>query len=245
MIEINLLPSGAGKRPAAALRRPAGGGPSLPSMGADPRVAGLGAVAVLLLLGGGFWFWTSGQTLTELNERVERQAADSVRLERAIALMRTLDTRRDTIDQKMEVIRQVDTRRYVWPHLLDEVSRATPPYLWLTRVAVVQEAAPRRAPAQRQPRGAQRDTAQQDTAAAAPTAAAGPTFSIEGNAASTEALTRFMRNLEGSPMIRDVSLVTSQQADEAGRAVLRFTLEARWEDPDPSFVETVPLLTAR
>lgn len=242
MIEINLLPSGAGKRPAAALRRPGGGGASLAAAGADPRLAGLGAVAVLLLLGAGFWFWTSGQKMEELNQQVERQAADSVRLERAIALMRTLDTRRDTIDQKMDVIRQVDTRRYVWPHLMDEVSRATPPYLWLTRLAVAEGAAPA-GPS----RPAQRDSAQRDSAAAAAAvaAAAGPGFTIEGNAASTEALTRFMRNLEGSPMIRDVSLVTSQQEEEQGRAVLRFTVEARWEEPDPSFIETVPLLSVR
>lgn len=242
MIEINLLPSGAGKRVAsAAARRPGGGGPSLPSMGADPRVVGLGAIAVLLLLGGGFWFWTSGQKLEELNTRVEEQAADSVRLERAIALMRTLDTRRDTIGQKMDVIRQVDTRRYVWPHLMDEVSRATPPYLWLTRMAVVDDApaAPPAAPA-----GAPADTAAA-AAAPAPVVPAGPTFGIEGNAGSTEALTRFMRNLEASPMIRDVSLVTSQQETVQGRAVLKFTVEARWENPDPAFVETVPLLTVR
>jgi Tfp pilus assembly protein PilN len=240
LIEINLLPSGGGKRPAAAAaRRPRG--VSLPSVGADPRIAGLGAVAVLLLIGMGFWMWRSGAERTELAQRIEEQAADSVRLERAIELMRTLDTRRDTIDQKMDVIRQVDTRRYVWPHVMDEVSRATPPFMWLTKLAVIDDegtAAP--APAAAAPT---------DSAAAsappAPTAARGPSFSIEGHAGSTEALTRMMRNLEASPMIRDVALVTSQQETVQGRAVLKFTLEARWEDPDPAFIETVPLLTVR
>lgn len=239
MIEINLLPSGAGKRAAGGARKPSGG-PSLPSMGADPRMAALGAAAVLLLLVAGFWFWTSGQKRAELATRIEEQAADSVRLERAIELMRTLDTRRDTIDQKMDIIRQVDTRRYVWPHLLDEVSRATPPFMWLTRIAATEDEAPAPAPAPAP------GTAPADTAAAAPAPPpSGPAFSIEGNAGSTEALTRFMRNLEASPMIRDVSLVTSQQETVLGRAVLKFTVEARWEDPDPSFIETIPLLTAR
>jgi Tfp pilus assembly protein PilN len=239
LIEINLLPSGAGKRAAGGARKPSGG-PSLPSMGADPRMAALGAAAVLLLLVAGFWFWTSGQKRTELATRIEEQAADSVRLERAIELMRTLDTRRDTIDQKMDVIRQVDTRRYVWPHLLDEVSRATPPFMWLTRIAATEDEAPAPAPAPA-PGTAPTDTA----AAAAAPPPSGPAFSIEGNAGSTEALTRFMRNLEASPMIRDVGLVTSQQETVLGRAVLKFTVEARWEDPDPSFIETIPLLTAR
>jgi Tfp pilus assembly protein PilN len=248
LIEINLLPSGAGKRPAAGARKQTGR-PSLPSVGADPRVAGVGGVAVLLLLLAGFWLWTSGSERDTLASRIEEQAADSVRLERAIELMRTLDTRRDTIDQKMDVIRQVDTRRYIWPHLMDEVSRATPPFMWLTRMASTSDegpppaAAPAAAPAPGAPDAA---AAAADPAAPAPAPqAVGPSFTLEGHAGSTEALTRFMRNLEASPMIRDVALVTSQQETVQGRAVLKFTVEARWEDPDPAFIETVPLLTAR
>jgi hypothetical protein len=70
-------------------------------------------------------------------------------------------------------------------------------------------------------------------------------FNVEGHAGATEALTRFMKNLEASPMVRDVALVTSQQEQVQGRTVLKFTLEARWEEPDAGFVETVPLLTAQ
>lgn len=249
MIEINLLPSGTQRRPAAPRR--AGAGPSLPALGADPRVAGMGGAAVLLALLGAYWFWTSGQSRSQLQAQVETEAADSVRLERTIALMKTLDTRRDTIDRKMEVIRQVDTRRYVWPHLMDEVSRATPPFMWLTKLAVVEDEtappAPTPAPA---PAAAAADTAKQraDSAAAAaapPPVPAGPVFNLEGHAATPEALTRFMKNLEASPMIREVSLVTSERQDVQGRTLFQFTLEARWEEPDSAFVETVPLLTVR
>jgi Tfp pilus assembly protein PilN len=249
VIEINLLPSGTQRRPAAPRR--AGAGPSLPALGADPRVAGMGGAAVLLALLGAYWFWTSGQSRSQLQAQVETEAADSVRLERTIALMKTLDTRRDTIDRKMEVIRQVDTRRYVWPHLMDEVSRATPPFMWLTKLAVVEDEtappAPTPAPA---PAAAAADTAKQraDSAAAAaapPPVPAGPVFNLEGHAATPEALTRFMKNLEASPMIREVSLVTSERQDVQGRTLFQFTLEARWEEPDSAFVETVPLLTVR
>jgi Tfp pilus assembly protein PilN len=249
VIEINLLPSGTQRRPAAPRR--AGAGPSLPALGADPRVAGMGGAAVLLALLGAYWFWTSGQSRSQLQAQVETEAADSVRLERTIALMKTLDTRRDTIDRKMEVIRQVDTRRYVWPHLMDEVSRATPPFMWLTKLAVVEDEeapAPPPTPAQA---AAKADSAAKDSAAgtAAPAVPEGPppgpVFTLEGNAGSTEALTRFMKNLEASPMIREVALVTSERDDVQGRTVLKFTLEARWEEPDSAFVETIPLLTVR
>lgn len=251
MIEINLLPGGTQKRPTAS-RRP-GAGVALPQLGGDPRMAGLGGAAVLLLALSTFWFWTSGQKIASLEAQVNREAQDSVRLERSIALMKTLDTRKDTIDQKIEVIREVDVRRFVWPHLMDEVSRATPPFMWLTKMAVLEDegAAAPPAPTGAAAKRARADTAQAraDSVAAASAAAAakvaGPSFNVEGNAGSTQALTRFMRNLEASPMIRDVALITSEQIDFQGRSVLKFSLEARWEQPDPSLIETVPLLNAR
>jgi len=245
VIEINLLPGGAQKRPAAA-RRP-GAGVALPRLGGDPRIAGVGGAAVLLLAFSTFWFWTSGQKIASLEAQVNREVQDSVRLERSIALMKTLDTRKDTIDQKIEVIREVDVRRYVWPHLMDEVSRATPPFMWLTKMAVLEDEGAGAAPA---PAAAPADTAKARAdsvarAAARAAVAAGPSFNVEGNAGSTQALTRFMRNLEASPMIRDVALITSEQIDFQGRSVLKFSLEARWEQPDPSLIETVPLLNTR
>jgi len=65
---------------------------------------------------------------------------------------------------------------------------------------------------------------------------------VEGNAATTQALTRFMKNLEASPFIRDVALVTSEQTQTQGRTYLKFTLEARWEQPDSTLIETVPVV---
>ncbi|HET7230396.1 MAG TPA: PilN domain-containing protein, partial [Longimicrobium sp.] len=69
-----------------------------------------------------------------------------------------------------------------------------------------------------------------------------PSFSVEGSAATTQALTRFMKNLEASAFIRDVALVTSEQTQTQGRTYLKFTLEARWEQPDSTLVETVPVV---
>ncbi|HEX2202108.1 MAG TPA: PilN domain-containing protein [Longimicrobium sp.] len=249
MIEINLLPSGAARRAPARARRSV----SLPSVGADPRVAGLGAVALLVLVFFAWDYMRTGAKRTELAAQVERAEADSARLARTIALMESLEGRRDTIEQKIEVIRQVDTRRYVWPHLMDEVSRAVPPYTWLTRIAAVDEPEPvAAAPADTARKGRRRgkkDDEKGDSAkAAAPVRApepVGPSFNVEGNAATTQALTRFMKNLEASPMVRDVALVTSEQTQTEGRTFLKFTLEARFEQADSTFVESVPVLTVQ
>jgi Tfp pilus assembly protein PilN len=256
LIEINLLPSGGAQRRPAARRERAGG---LPVPGADPRVAALAGAAVLIVALGAFGFWRQGAQRDRLTEQVERERADSVRLARTITLMRSLESRRDTIEQKMAVIRSVDGRRYVWPHLMDEISRAVPPYTWLTKVTAEASAAgPGGAP---RPAGAAPAPAPAPASTTAPAAgdttkkAAGdtgkvaiapppppPGFSVEGAAATTQALTRFMKNLEASAFIRDVALVTSEQTVTEGRSYLKFTLEARWEQPDSTLVETVPVV---
>jgi Tfp pilus assembly protein PilN len=205
----------------------------------DPRVAAVGLAAFLVLVLAGFGWWKTGSARTALETEVEAETQDSVRLARTISLMETLDARRDTIENKIAVIRSVDGRRYVWPHLMDEVSRAVPPYTWLTKLAASDDdtpAAPAAAPAP-----AAGDTTKPAAPAAAP-APEGPAFSVEGNAGTTQALTRFMKNLEMSPMIRDVALVTSEQTTQEGRTYLKFTLEARYEQPDSSLLEIVPVL---
>ena len=248
MIEINLLPSGAARRAPARTRTRA---VSLPQLGADPRIAGLGAAALLVLVFFAWDFMRTGAKRTELSAQVERAQADSARLARTIALMESMAGRRDTIEQKIGVIRQVDTRRYVWPHLMDEVSRSVPPYTWLTRLAAVDEPEPVAAApdtARKGRRGKKDKDAAADSAAqapAAPVVPAGPTFNVEGNAATTQALTRLMKNMEASPMIRDVALVTSEQTQTEGRTYLKFTLEARFEQPDSTLVESVPVITVQ
>jgi Tfp pilus assembly protein PilN len=242
LIEINLLPAGSARKPAARASR----GVSLPAAGADPRVAGLAVAALLVAVLAAFSFWRQSTQRAELQTQVEAQRRDSVSLARTIALMKTIESRKDTIDQKMAVIRSVDGRRYVWPHLMDEISRAVPPFTWLTSVAAKAPAAP--PPAAARPAGAPADTAKKTPADSAgklpplPPPPPPPGFNVEGNAATTQALTRFMKNLEASPFIRDVALVTSEQTQTQGRTYLKFTLEAAWEQPDSTLIETVPVV---
>jgi Tfp pilus assembly protein PilN len=222
-------------------------GMSLPSGGTDMRVLGMAGVALLLAVLGAFTFWRQGARQGELRAQMEQERRDSVSLARTIALMKTIESRKDTIDQKMAVIRSVDGRRYVWPHLMDEISRAVPPFTWLTRVAATAPP-PAPAPAAR-PAAAPADTGKKagaDTTKGKlpplPPPPPPPGFNVEGDAATTQALTRFMKNLEASPFIRDVALVTSEQTQTQGRTYLKFTLEARWEQPDSTLIETVPVV---
>lgn len=177
-------------------------------------VAGVGA-GVLLLAFLVFGFWRMGARADSLEGQIQQEVADSTRYASTIALVQSLQARQDTITQKIEVIRSVDSRRYVWPHLLDEISLAVPAYTWLTEI---------------------------QTTAAADSTQVGPSFTIQGNAGSTQALTRFMKNLEASHFIRDVTLITSEQETVEGRTIQRFSLEARYSTPPASEIVTVPIV---
>ena len=215
MIEINLLPSGE-KRRASRSRTSAPSVPRLPAFQGDPWIVGLGAAAAFVVLATAFIYWQTGTRTARLQTEIEQAVGDSVQLSSTIALMDALKAKQDTVSQQIAVIRGVDDRRYIWPHLMDEISRAVPAYTWLTKMSGAEAA---------------------DT-----TAGALPGFTLEGSAGSTQALTRLMKNLELSPFIRDVTLVTSEQATEQGRTFQKFTLEAKYEKPDSSAVETVPVI---
>lgn len=215
-------------------------------MPGDPRVAGVAGAGVLFLVLAAFLWWRTGSARAELMGKVDQAVSDSTRLARTISLMQQMDSRRDTMERKIDAIRSVDGRRYIWPHLLDEISRAVPQYTWLVKVSTEEEEPPPPPPT----RGTVPMTAADSAKARADSAALpavvvppGPTFTLEGNTGSTQALTRLMKNLEASPMIREVALVTSEQANEQGRTFLKFTLEAQYEEPDSALIETVPVMT--
>lgn len=190
--------------------------PKLPSIGGDSRSIMAGAFVLLIGLAVGFAIWQMGQRRAALDARVAAEVRDSTRFATTIELISSLRARQDTIRQKIGVIQEVDQRRYVWPHLLDEISASVPAFTWLSQISSSE----------------QRDTT-----------SAGLSFSVQGNAGSTQALTRFMKNLEASPFVRSVTLVTSEQSAEKGRSIHRFTLEAKYETPDSAAVQTVPIIT--
>lgn len=74
---------------------------------------------------------------------------------------------------------------------------------------------------------------------------ASPSFQIDGRTGSNFALTRFMSNLEASPFVRGVRLLSTAQVNEAGAntsyTLHQFMLEAHYEEPTADLIETVPL----
>lgn len=214
LIEINLAPGAAAPR-VRSRKTPTLALPSLPSMGGDARTylsVGAGVLLLGLMI---FGYWSMGQREVELNAAIEAQLEDSTRYASTIALVNSLQARQDTVTQKIGVIRSVDTRRYVWPHLLDEISLAVPAYTWLTQLTSTEPS----------------DSLQ-----------TGPAFTIQGSSGSTQAMTRFMKNLETSAFVEGVTLITSAQEIVEGRTIQRFSLEARYSEADAAAMEMVPFV---
>ena len=140
---------------------------------------------------------------------------------------------RDSLVAQIGVIRSVDGDRYVWSHLLDEVTKALPAYTWLTDLGADVAATPGAAPAPA-PAAAKADSG----AAPAKTPVA---FSIIGRTVDIQAYTRFLRQLEASPWITDVTPVSAQTVVEKERPVTAFSIRATYREADSAYIRTVPL----
>jgi Tfp pilus assembly protein PilN len=247
MIEINLLSPGgkAGtKKPGLAFlarfqKKDSGQKISseesapVPARPAIMAAAGIAVAFAVLGVGGGFWY--QDRQLVKLDEGLQQELADSARFSTVIGERKAVIARRDSVQAQLAIIQQIDDSRYVWPHILDEISRALPPYTWISTIVQVSA----------KPVLPQRDTtkAKGDSTAvkAKPVAEPLVAFQIIGNTADIQALTRFMRILEGSPFVQNVNLNKSSVALIDNREVTEFTLDVQYQKPDPAAVTTVPI----
>jgi Tfp pilus assembly protein PilN len=213
MIEINLLPG-------AKHKRSGKGGFALPDIGAllarikDPWLAAAVATWVLVLLGVVGLYLPRARQTQELEPKLEAARRDSARYSGILVRKAQLERRRDSVLAEMQVIRDIDRDRYIWPHILDALAKSLPPYLWLEEVAS---------------HGGEGN----DSGSAGVT--------IQGKTADPQALTRFMRNLEESPFIVGVQIVSSALVAEHGHDVTSFSLTARYQQPPPSSLTMEPL----
>jgi Tfp pilus assembly protein PilN len=214
MIEINLLPGAKHKRGGK------GGGIAIPDLGAlvsqikDPWLVAAIGVWVLVLLLALVAYLPRTRQVKDLEPKLEAAKRDSIRYSGILVRKAQMERRRDSLLAEIQVIRDIDRDRYVWPHILDAVTKALPPYLWLDEVAA---------------RGGEGGDS------------AGAVFTILGKTADPQALTRFMRNLEDSPFIAGVTIVSSALVAEQGHDVTSFSLSARYSAPPISILTMEPL----
>jgi Tfp pilus assembly protein PilN len=137
MIEINLHPAGEAAK-AKRRRRAARGVSAGRGRGArNPWHTAMVAVLVFVPLAVGALWLTQRARANGLEERLQAASADSARLADLRALSDSLTERREQIRERMELIRTLDRDRFIWPHIMDEASRALPNFAWLTSIQEV------------------------------------------------------------------------------------------------------------
>ena len=103
-------------------------------------------------------------------------------------------------------------------------------------------APPPSATAPAQAKGKAKAKAAQDTATAAVPFVSPPVaFNVNGRTVDIQAYTRFLRQLEASPWITDVTPVSAQTVVEKERPVTAFTIRATYRQADSAYIRTVPL----
>jgi Tfp pilus assembly protein PilN len=190
----------------------------------------------------GFIYLNNVRQLLTLQPRMEQARAENKRFKTFLADKRRQEQIRDSLLAQITVIREVDGDRYIWPHLLDEVTKALPAYTWLvdlgstTPVSARPRAARPPRPAQKNAKGA----AKPDSAVAADTVQPALVIQINGRTVDIQAYTRFLRQLEASPWIENVIPVSAQTIIEDQRPVTAFTIKASYNVADSAYIRTAP-----
>jgi Tfp pilus assembly protein PilN len=191
-------------------------------------IAAVGAIGALHLSQAG--------RAEELTERERRSVQDSTRYVAVLRERNRAESQRDSVRRQLEIIKSIDNDRFVWAHIMDEVSRS-PPYTWLKTIAqsaLVAAATPTPAPAPAK-------DGKGKPVPPPPPAPATLKFQISGNTVDIQALTRFMKLLESSPFVKNVTIAKAELVTLEGKEVQEFLLEAEYERPDASAIATVPV----
>ncbi len=254
MIEINLLPGGKRRQ---RRKGAAGAGfdlsalKALPAKIKDPYLIGGVSGLVVGLAALALMYTTQGARVNRITAAEEAAVKDSTNFARVLAQKLRAESTRDTVLRQLNVIRSIDEDRFIWPHILDEVSRALPPYTWLTTVTYsgtpqgtvnvvggTPPAAKGAKPAPKPKAGA--------AAKSAPKMDTGVTreevsIRLEGRTVDIQALTRFMRELEASPFLANVTLDRSELTVEQNKDITAFTLQMKYSRPDTTAVRRTPV----
>lgn len=251
MIEINLLPGA---------RKPKRGGAASVNFGEafqgavtqikDPfLIVAVVGVALGLVATGAQYMLLNRRTV-EVSEREQKARADSTTYASVLAERAIAEAQRDSVVKQFAIIEAIDGQRYVWPHILTELSRDLPQYTWLlgmrqmsppmTIVTPPLDTAAANAAAKRRRPPRNIDSVKTEAIATIPKLK----LQVIGQTADIQAVTRYWRLLEASPFIENVSLISSDVRPGEAGDVIQFTLEMEYQVPPKSAIRTVPLTVA-
>ncbi len=188
----------------------------------DPLMLGAGAALIGSVATTAFLYTTQQAQIKGLEEQATRVRAEARRFTNLMAQKTRAENLRDSLLRELQAIRQIDADRYVWPHVLEEVTKALPDYTWLAGLTVL-------------------SGAPEVGALADPNAPQPVRVSLEGRTSDISAYTRFLRQLSTSPWVGRVREGATSTVIEQDKALTAFSITVTFKQADSAFVRTVPL----
>jgi Tfp pilus assembly protein PilN len=262
MIEINLLPGDGKKRRTTSTSgssfqfHPAQWFAGISAKLTDKYLLGAVAAAGLSVLLMAFMFIHQTAKAAGLEERETKALKDSAQFSAVLNAKTRAEATRDSLYSQIAIIKSIDDSRYLWSHLMYEISNALPQYTWLTEItqtstpksAAVADTSKFVAPVDStkspKERAVERDRLKKARSDSLLAATRVIKFKIVGHTVDIQALTRFMKSLEASPFIQNVQLTRSDLVQAEGKEVTEFSLEAETQSPPPFVIKTVPLVVS-
>ena len=197
----------------------------------DPLLLAAMGAWICVAAGLGVIYLNTVRQLYTLEPRLEQARSENRRFKTFLADKRRQEKIRDSLLAQITVIRTVDGDRYIWPHLLDEITKALPAYTWLIDMG------PLKAP----PTGSSAPLkTKADSVADSAAKATALAFQLNGRTIDIQAYTRFLRQLEASPWIENVTPVSAMTIVEKERPVTAFSIRATFSRADSAYIRTAP-----
>jgi type IV pilus assembly protein PilN len=122
MIRINLLAAERTKKKAVTLQT------------GQKITIGCSAVLLLAVLFVGWRYWSLSRQSNQLDAEIAAAQQETTRLHSVIQQVQQFEQRRAQLQQRVVLIEQLRKGQTGPVHMLDQISRAMPPMLWLTEV---------------------------------------------------------------------------------------------------------------
>lgn len=94
--------------------------------------------ASLILLGTtllvAWWFWSLRQQSIKLDEDIAKAEAETQQLRSVLSQVQKFEARKAQLQQRVSLIEQLRKGQSAPVHVLDEISKSVPEYLWLTEL---------------------------------------------------------------------------------------------------------------
>ena len=95
---------------------------------------GCSLILILAVLFIGWRYWTVTRDSTRLDDEISKSQAETTRLHSIIQQVQQFEQRKAQLQQRVVLIEQLRKGQTGPVHMLDQISRALPPMLWLTEL---------------------------------------------------------------------------------------------------------------